>query len=246
MIRPNRARIIGLAAARISRNAASRLIRMTFSNSSSFIRMRRLSRVIPALLTRMSSLPPSASTACGTSRSTAAPSERLQASATWQPPSSARKRSSFSALLPDSASCAPCTASAFAIALPRPPDEPVTSAVIPVRSNILCDLLRQRFDILNRDDAGDLRVGNDAFDHRTEHLAADLDEVVDARVGHVRHALAPPDHACNLLDEMVSNDVGIALRLRGHVSKDGYRRRLDDDMAQSIAHCLGRGLHQRA
>ena len=56
MIRPKRALIIGLAAARISRNAASRLIRMTSSNSSSFIRMARLSRVTPALLTRMSSL----------------------------------------------------------------------------------------------------------------------------------------------------------------------------------------------
>ena len=41
-------------------------MRMTSSNSSSFIRIRRLSRVTPALLTRMSSLPPSASTACGT------------------------------------------------------------------------------------------------------------------------------------------------------------------------------------
>ena len=43
------------------------LMRMTSENSSSFMRMRRLSRVTPALLTRMSSLPPSASTACGTS-----------------------------------------------------------------------------------------------------------------------------------------------------------------------------------
>ena len=50
---------------------------MTSLHSSSFIRMARLSRVTPALLTRMSSLPPSASTACGTSASTAAPSERL-------------------------------------------------------------------------------------------------------------------------------------------------------------------------
>jgi len=67
MIRPKRAFIIGLAAARISRNAASRLIRMTSSNSSSFMRIKRLSRVTPALLMRISSFPPSASTACGTS-----------------------------------------------------------------------------------------------------------------------------------------------------------------------------------
>ena len=63
-IRPKRAFIIGLHAARISRNAASRLTWMTDANSSSFIRIVKLSRVIPALLTRMSSLP-SASTARG-------------------------------------------------------------------------------------------------------------------------------------------------------------------------------------
>jgi len=82
MMRPKRAFIIDRAAARINRNAASRLIRMTSSNSSSFMRIRRLSRVTPALLTRMSSLPLSASTACGTNWSTAAPSLRLHGKAT--------------------------------------------------------------------------------------------------------------------------------------------------------------------
>src|SRR5688500_11022433 len=140
MIRPKRAFIIGRAAPRISRNAASRLTRMTSSNSSSFIRISKLSRVMPALLTRMSSFPPNASTACGTSPSTAAPSERLQGSATCSPPSSDRKASSLPTLLPETASRAPCAASALAISLPSPPDAPVTSAVIPDRSNIHCSI----------------------------------------------------------------------------------------------------------
>src|SRR4029453_14163055 len=48
----------------------------------------------------------------------------------------ARKFSSFSTLLPDTASRAPCAASALAIDDPSPPLAPVTSAVIPERSNI--------------------------------------------------------------------------------------------------------------
>src|SRR3546814_9491142 len=54
MIRPKRAFIIALAAARARRKLASRLMRMTSDHSSSFIRRIRLSRVTPALLTRMS------------------------------------------------------------------------------------------------------------------------------------------------------------------------------------------------
>ena len=131
-----RARIIGFRAARARRKAASRLIRITSDHSSSFIRIARLSRVTPALLIRMS-ICPSASTACGTSASTAAPSPRLQTKATWSPPRPARNASSFSALEPDTASRAPCPARPFAMAEPIPPDAPVTKAVIPERSNIL-------------------------------------------------------------------------------------------------------------
>ena len=51
-------------------------------------------------------------------------------------PSDARKPSSLSTFEPDTASRAPCPASARAIAEPIPPEAPVTSAVMPARSNI--------------------------------------------------------------------------------------------------------------
>src|SRR3546814_18029584 len=59
------------------------------SSDLSFIRIARLSRVTPALLTRMSSLPPSASTARGTSPSTSAGSDRLHGRTPASPPISA-------------------------------------------------------------------------------------------------------------------------------------------------------------
>ena len=54
----------------------------------------------------------------------------------WSPPNPDRKLSSFPTLLPDTASRAPCPANALAIELPSPPLAPVTSAVIPDKSNI--------------------------------------------------------------------------------------------------------------
>src|SRR5437764_4649886 len=180
MIRPNRAFIIGLAAARISRNTASRLIRMTSSNSSSFMRMRRLSRVTPALLMRMSSLPPSASTAEGTSWSTAVPSDRLHPIATWSPPSSSRKRSSFSTLLPETASRAPCRASALAIALPSPPEAPVTSAVMPLRLNILPSFNLVHAETRRR--GGDVII-HDTFQSFLKCRARKIDEQANRLIG---------------------------------------------------------------
>ena len=68
-----------LRQARDRRNAAVRSTASTLSHSSSFIRTNRLSRVTPALLTRMSS-PPIAASAAGTSASTAAESARSHGS----------------------------------------------------------------------------------------------------------------------------------------------------------------------
>ena len=47
-----------------------------------------------------------------------------------------------------------------------------------------------------------------------QHLAAELDEFLDAGRGHVGDAFAPADHAGDLLDELVADRVGIGLRLR--------------------------------
>ena len=61
-IRPNRARIIGRAARRATRNAPVRLVAITASQSSSLIRISSVSRVMPALATRTSTGPRAAST----------------------------------------------------------------------------------------------------------------------------------------------------------------------------------------
>src|SRR5688572_25194667 len=102
-----------------------------------------------------------------------------------------------------------------------PPEAPVTSAVIPERSNILSsvipakagtparprtslsdpgfrrgdasasDFLHQRIDVVHRDDARHPGIGRDALDHGAEHLAAELDEMIDSGLGHGGDAFAP-------------------------------------------------------
>ena len=67
MIRPRRLFIIGRAAARVNRNVPRRLMLITASHCSSFMRTMTLSRVMPALLTRMSSVPHSLTTSSTTS-----------------------------------------------------------------------------------------------------------------------------------------------------------------------------------
>ena len=62
MIRPNRPRIIGRAARLATRNDPVRLVAITASQSSSDIRISRVSRVMPALATSTSTGPSAAST----------------------------------------------------------------------------------------------------------------------------------------------------------------------------------------
>ena len=112
-------------------------------------------------------------------------------------------------MLPDTASRAPCPASALAIALPSPPDAPVTSAVIPVRSNIYAisfasASMSSIVTTLVTFASGAMRLTIGA-----KHLAADLDEFLDARIDHVGDALAPADHAGDLLDQLIADRVGI-------------------------------------
>src|SRR4051812_21128508 len=71
---------------------------------------------------------------------------------------------------------------------------------------------RQRFDVFHRDDASDVGVGGGAFDHRGKNLAAELDELGHARLGHGGDALAPADHAGHLLDEEAAYLVRLADR----------------------------------
>src|SRR3954470_4372384 len=136
-MRPWRRRSMPRRPARVRRNAAVRFRSRTACQSSSFMRSARLSRVMPALLTRMSSRPPSAASASRTSWSAASGSARLATSEWARSPSLAASDSSAGARVPASATSAPWACSARAMAPPMPPEAPVTSAVWPVRSNML-------------------------------------------------------------------------------------------------------------
>src|ERR1043166_1267642 len=238
MIRPNRLRIINLVVARARRNVAVRLTLMTSSQSSSRNCTNRLSRVIPALATRISTCPIVAS-AAGTSASTSVASDRLQGSTWLRSPSSPASVSSTSRRVPDIATVAPCACSAFAIAPPIPPVAPVTRAVLPVRSNIPVSLarsggLRGRQRVLRShnvirpaDRNPDGAIGN-TFDQPAQHLAgADLEKSCHAVRSHEGHRLAPAHGARDLLDQAAANLVRVGDRRSQHVAYQRRRRRAD-------------------
>ena len=81
------------------------------------------------------SSPPSASSACPTSPAVAVASDRLHGRM-MELGISFCAASSASTRVPDSATFAPASASAFATAPPMPPEAPVTSANLPVRLNM--------------------------------------------------------------------------------------------------------------
>src|SRR5262245_58677583 len=124
--------------ARANRNEPRRLVLITSSHSWSLIRGRSVSRVTPALLTRMSILP-HFSTRPSISASTGPLSFTSQENASACPPAvviAATVSASFSALRATQATFAPLPASASAIARPKPCDAPVTTAVWLERSTL--------------------------------------------------------------------------------------------------------------
>mmetsp|Transcript_37653 Transcript_37653/g.92539 ORF Transcript_37653/g.92539 Transcript_37653/m.92539 type:complete len:209 (-) Transcript_37653:382-1008(-) len=129
MMRPARCFIIGLVAARARRNTAFRLVSMTASQSSSFIRMDSMSRVMPALLTS-TCRPPSWATMASTAACTAAPSVTLSTMPRppWAPSASvmpAAPASEFAVPMTRQ----PASARRSAIARPMPRLAPVTRAM---------------------------------------------------------------------------------------------------------------------
>ena len=125
--------IIGRATARVKRNVPFRLTFSTASQSASLMRMRRPSFVMPALFTRMSTVP-NASMTRFTHASTSALSATLQPSArAVEPAASTRSTVSRhqSSWRSTTATLAPASASFFAICWPMPRPAPVTMATLP-------------------------------------------------------------------------------------------------------------------
>src|SRR5580704_16140568 len=143
------------------RCAPVKFVRSTASQSSAFMRTANPSRVIPALLTRMSSRP-NFSMAWRKPDFTCSPSATSIATARASPPAaaiSATTPANFSALRAAAATRAPACDKAIAVARPIPCDAPVTRATRSFRLNMgfcstgfsLCGLSHASF---NRTQAG--------------------------------------------------------------------------------------------
>ncbi len=124
MIRPQRDFIIGRTTPRHRRMVAVRLTSITEAQSSSDMRMKSWSRVMPALLTRMS-MPPIAAMAAFGRASTARGSARLHGSTNARSPRSAARAFSGSSRVPDRPTVAPAPCRVRAMAAPMPPEAPV-------------------------------------------------------------------------------------------------------------------------
>src|SRR5215475_9267197 len=145
-------------AARVVWNAVFRLTSSTVSNSSSSMLWNILSRVIPALLITMSSLPCSPTAA--STNSLAAPRSTVLATLTLAVPPASLTRSAVSCTGSASTSlattAAPSAASRSAVARPIPRPAPVTIATLPssrpTRHSLpVCRSARQgRRDLLRR------------------------------------------------------------------------------------------------
>src|SRR5580658_713782 len=131
-ILPQRARVIGRARCFVQWKQLVRLVAMTSFQSASLILKRRPSRVMPALLTRMSMSGISARSASH-ALAIAAPSATSTASARALPPDcviAAAAAPQESADLDTQMTMTPLRASVSAIARPIPRPAPVTSAVL--------------------------------------------------------------------------------------------------------------------
>jgi len=131
IIRPERCLTNERVKPLVNRNAPLRLVLMTESQSASLMRIRRPSRVTPALLMRMSTLPQSARifsaaalTAAASDTSTAM-AQALRPSARTSPATF----SEFSAVRDTQTTSAPSLANFKAIARPMPRPAPVTTAI---------------------------------------------------------------------------------------------------------------------
>src|ERR1700733_13315719 len=198
-----------------------------------------------------------AASADGTRASTSVASERLQGSTWTRSPSWAASVSNASRRVPEMATVAPCRCSACAIAPPMPPLAPVTSAVLPVRSNIILspnsgcphrgERVFRRTDIAgpaNRNADGAL---GDTLDQSAQHLAgSDFEKPYDPMMGHISHRFAPAHGARDLLDQPSADLGGFGDRRSQYVRHQGCCRGLDGNTGQCLRHRVGRRLHQPA
>src|SRR5258705_4099879 len=202
MILPQRAFIMPRITARERRNTDLRLVSITSSQSASFMRSARLSRVMPALLTSTAMSPisfwmaASNASVCAVSRTFNTLPIRPVSEIALAP----------SSLVAVPMTLAPRLSSSTAIARPMPREAPVTSAIFP--SSISAPLHRgeRRFQRSAVRGRNTLQLRIDALDQPREHLArAAFNDVRHALRRHGADGLHPAYRRRRLADECVFN-----------------------------------------
>src|SRR5574340_130098 len=207
-MRPLLAFIIARSTARLRRNTDLRLVASTSSHSSSVMRASRLSRVMPALFTRIETSPkcwriaPSTCSVCAASLTfNAMPAPLTPAASRY--PLIARAPVSLVAVL---ITVAPCLPSSSAMAWPMPRLAPVTSAICP--SSVMPYSLREcsqgLLQCLTVIDRQGLLAGVDAFVQPCQHLAGGAFDVVgDALFAEFQHGFHPAHRRIQLAHQRV-------------------------------------------
>src|SRR5687768_9067677 len=200
-MRPERAFIMPRSTARESTKIERRLAACTSSHSSSFMRASRLSRVMPALFTRIATGPWSFCTA-----SMKAPQAAASRTSSTRPapftPACAKALPMPSAPLSEvdvPTTVAPARASAMAMPSPMPREAPVTTATCPSSFIFFPHGGVQRGRVLD----GDVfDLGRDALRQAHQHPArAALDDAAHATGGEELHRLDPAHRMVELGDE---------------------------------------------
>src|SRR3984957_17980557 len=212
----------------MQRWAPVRLVRITASQSSIFMRRAIVSRVMAALLTRISSLPNLART-CWNPVLIWAASATSMGTARASPPAdsiSVTRVASFSVLRAATATFAPEAASPTAVARPIPCDAPVMSATLSFSENIRSNFLVRSAlgfagfgarlgDFLQRvfQAGGIFHVENadatiDLAQQAGQNFAgADFDEDIHAGFDHFVNRIEPTDRRGDLADQRVAGFV---------------------------------------
>mmetsp|Transcript_10362 Transcript_10362/g.27484 ORF Transcript_10362/g.27484 Transcript_10362/m.27484 type:complete len:200 (+) Transcript_10362:379-978(+) len=135
MTRPHRFFIIPLMATLVVRKTELRFVSITASHWVSFIRIMRVSCVIPALFTRMSGTPYSSAMVLNTaSTSSLLPTLSFMPFPFKSPTKRAEIASAPESEVAVPTTVAPASANFLAMAAPMPRDAPVTRATLPVKS----------------------------------------------------------------------------------------------------------------
>src|SRR5580704_7301954 len=233
-IRPQRARSMPRSAARQSVNAAVRSTAIT-------------SRVRPALLTRMSTLP-SASAARATSPAAAAVSPRSAARRAVLAPSASASAPTSRAAASEApyamATAAPSAARRSATARPMPREAPVTRATLPSNRRSATGHPRQRVTELGgargarhlqRAQAGD-DPPREAAEHRSR---AHLDQGLGAEADEGGDTVAPAHRRGQLAAQPVPDGSGVADRGAVDVARHRHRRGHERRGVDEPPHLLG-------